>query len=186
MKKIILTVIAVILIEIVVVIISAYSGIPDVSAVKSEGKIMSWFLNTTMDHSISARAENIAAPILDDPALAKKGFNHYDEMCISCHGAPGIKPYEFTQGLNPPPPDLVFSTRDLSPSEMFLIVKNGIKMTGMPGFEPTHSDPDVWTIVAFLKQLQKMSAEEYQSLRKSQFKTEMDGVQKPRHQNEVE
>jgi mono/diheme cytochrome c family protein len=176
MKTVIFTIIVVLLIEIVAIIMGAYSGIPDVSATKPEGEIVSWILETTKDHSISARAENIVTPRLDNPALAKKGFDHYDEMCVSCHGAPGIKPDEFTRGLNPLPPDLVFSTRDLSSSEMFLVVKNGIKMTGMPGFGLTHNDPNVWAIVAFLKQLQKMSAEEYQSLRKSQLKTEMGGV----------
>lgn len=175
MKNILFTIVVVLLVEFIAVIIGAYSGIPDVSAAKPEGEIISWILNTTRDHSISTRAENIAAPALDDPALAKKGFNHYDEMCVSCHGAPGIEPDEFTKGLNPIPPDLVFSIRDLSPSEMFLVVKNGIKMTGMPGFGLTHSDPDVWAIVAFLKQLQKMSVEEYRSLKKLQIKTEMGG-----------
>lgn len=181
MKKILLTIIGVLLVEIVAVIIGAYSGIPDVSATNGEGKIMSWILNTTMDHSISARAENIAAPSLDDSTLAKKGFNHYDEMCIACHGAPGIKPDEFTQGLNPTPPDLVFSTRDMSPSEMFLVVKNGIKMTGMPGFGLTHSDSEVWSMVAFLKRLQTMTPEEYNVSKKSQSEGEMQKTEEHHH-----
>jgi mono/diheme cytochrome c family protein len=50
---------------------------------------------------------------------------------------------------------------------MFLIVKDGIKMTGMPGFASTHSDSELWAIVAFLKRLQTMSPEEYTSFQKS-------------------
>jgi hypothetical protein len=69
MKKIILTVIAVILIEIIAVIIGAYSGIPDVSATKPEGSIADWFLNTTKDHSIHSRAQSITVPSLDDSSL---------------------------------------------------------------------------------------------------------------------
>ncbi len=132
MKKTILTVITVILIEIVVAIIGAYSGIPDVSAAKPEGSIANWFLNTTKDHSIHSRAASIAVPSLNDSSLVATGFEHYNEMCVTCHGAPGKKPDELAQGLNPPAPDLASSTTDLSPSEMFLIVKDGIKMTGMP------------------------------------------------------
>lgn len=181
MKKILLTIIGVLLVEIVAVIIGAYSGIPDVSATKGEGKIIRWILNTTMDHSIGARAENITTPGLDDSTLAKKGFDHYDEMCVVCHGAPGRKPDELAQGLNPPPPDLVFSTRDMSPSEMFLVVKNGIKMTGMPGFEPTHSDSEVWAMVAFLKRLQTMTPEEYNAFKKSQLEGDMQKTEEHRH-----
>jgi mono/diheme cytochrome c family protein len=166
-KTIILTILSVLTIEIIAVLAGAYSGIPDVAATKPESKILDWFLNTTMDHSISSRAQNIYVPSLADSAFIAMGFDHYDEMCVTCHGAPGRKPDELAQGLNPPPPDLVYSTRDMTPSEMFLVVKDGIKMTGMAGFGPTHSDSEIWAIVAFLKQLQTMSPEDYGAFQKS-------------------
>ena len=167
MKKTILTVVAVILIEIIVLIIGAYSGIPDVSATKPEGKITDWFLNTTKDHSIRSRAERIAVPSLSDSALVATGFEHYNEMCVTCHGAPGREPDELAQGLNPPAPDLAQSTTDLSPGEMFLIVKDGIKMTGMPAWGSTHSDSAIWAIVAFLQRLQTLTPETYKAFQNS-------------------
>jgi mono/diheme cytochrome c family protein len=170
LKKTILTVIAVLLVVFILVLIGAYSGIPDVSATKPEGGLMSWFMNTTKDHSIQSRAKSITVPPLGDSMQVAMGYDHYNEMCVTCHGAPGRKPDEFAQGLNPSPPDLAKSTTDLDPSEMFLIVKNGIKMTGMPGFASTHSDSDVWAIVAFLKRLQTMSPEEYSTFHRLQDK----------------
>jgi mono/diheme cytochrome c family protein len=89
-------------------------------------------------------------------------------MCVTCHGAPGRKPDELAQGLNPSPPNLAFSTRDMEPSEMYLVVKDGITMTGMPGFGSTHSDSEIWAIVAFLKHLQTMPPEDYTLFQKSQ------------------
>jgi mono/diheme cytochrome c family protein len=168
MKKTILTVIAVILIEIIVLIIGAYSGIPDVSAAKPEGKITDWFLNTTKDHSIHSRAKKIAVPSLNDSSLVATGFEHYNEMCVTCHGAPGREPDELAQGLNPPAPDLAQSTTDLSPGEMFLIVKDGIKMTGMPSWGSTHSESAIWAIVAFLQRLQTLTPETYKAFQNSQ------------------
>jgi mono/diheme cytochrome c family protein len=168
MKTILFSILGVLLFEIIAVIAGAYSGIPDVAATKPEGKIMSWFMNTTKDHSIGARAQNIPDPPLGDAALVTKGFEHYNEMCVTCHGAPGRRPDELAQGLNPSPPNLAFSTRDMEPSEMFLVVKDGITMTGMPGFGSTHSDSEVWAIVAFLKHLQTMPPEEYTLFQKSQ------------------
>ncbi len=174
MKTILLTVLGVVDIEIVAMIAGAYSGIPDVAATKPEGKVMSWLLNTTKDHSIGTRAQDINNPSLSDSALIAKEFDHYNEMCVTCHGAPGRKPDELALGLNPSPPDIAKSTTDLDLSEMFLIVKNGIKMTGMPGFGTTHSDSEVWAMVAFLKRLQTMTPEEYTSFQKSQHHETME------------
>jgi mono/diheme cytochrome c family protein len=175
MKKTLLTVIVVVLFEIIAVIIGVYSGIPDVSAAKPEGSIVDWFLNTIKDRSIQSRAASIVSPSLSDSSLIAAGFRHYNEMCVTCHGAPGKKPDELAQGLNPPAPDLAVSTIDLSPAEMFLIVKNGIKMTGMPAFEPSHSDSEIWTIVAFLQRLQTLTPKTYNTFQNSlvQVKTGM-------------
>ena len=170
MKTILFSILGVILIEIIAVIAGAYSGIPDVAATKPEGKIMNWFMNTTKDRSISTRAQNVTVPPLGDSVLVAKGFEHYNEMCVTCHGAPGIRPDELAQGLNPSPPNLAFSTRDMDPSEMFLVVKDGITMTGMAGFGTTHSDSEVWAMVAFLKHLQTMSPEEYSTFHRLQDK----------------
>jgi mono/diheme cytochrome c family protein len=167
-KTIVLTILGVLLFEIMAVIAGVYSGVSDVAATKPEGKMMKWLLSTTKDQSIGARAKNIAAPPLEDSALVATGFGHYQEMCVTCHGAPGKKADEFAQGLNPHAPNLARSTRDMEPSEMFVVVKDGITMTGMPGFASTHSDSEVWAMVAFLKRLQTMSPGEYAAFQKSQ------------------
>jgi mono/diheme cytochrome c family protein len=172
MKKTILTIITVILIEIIAVIIGAYSGIPDVSAVKPEGTIIDWILNTTKDHSIRSHAAGITIPSLKDSSFIAAGFEHYSEMCVACHGAPGKEPEELALGLNPPAPDLAVSTIDLSPAEMFLIVKNGIKMTGMPAWGTSHSDSAIWEIVAFLQRLQTLTPEAYSAYTNSQSQEE--------------
>ncbi len=173
-KTILFSILGVILFEIIAVIASAYSGIPDVAATEPEGSMMKWFLSTTKDHSIGARAKNITVPPLEDSALITKGFSHYQEMCVTCHGAPGKTPDEFAKGLNPHAPNLARSTRDMDPSEMFLVVKDGIKMTGMPGFASTHSDSELWAMVAFLKRLQTMTPEEYTAFKKSKHHETME------------
>ena len=44
------------------------------------------------------------------------------------------------------------------------MTKHGIKMTGMPSFGVTHSDEEIWAIVAFLQRMPKMSPEEYRRM----------------------
>lgn len=183
-KTIVVTILGVILFGIITMIAGAYSGIPDVAATTPEGRLMSWFMNTTKDHSIRSRAQNITAPALNDSTLIAAGFAHYNEMCVTCHGAPGKKPDELAQGLNPLPPNLAQSTRDLDPAEMFVIVKSGIKMTGMPGFGSTHNDSAVWAMVAFLKRLQTMSPEDYAGYQ--QMQTKQNGEESGDHHDDAD
>jgi mono/diheme cytochrome c family protein len=64
--------------------------------------------------------------------------------------------------------------RDLSDAELFWIVKNGLKMTGMPSFGKTHTEKQIWGIVAFLRRLPNLSPEEYAAM----VKPEAEGGQK--------
>ena len=141
-----------------------YSGWYNVSANEQENGIMKWVLNTTKDRSIESRSKDITVPDLNDSSMLKEGFEHYNEMCVSCHGAPGLEETEVSVGLNPKAPFLVKVAKEIDPKELFWITKNGIKMTGMPAWGKTHSDEKIWAIVAFVKKLPNMTAEEYQKM----------------------
>ena len=109
-------------------------------------------------------------PSLDDPERIREGLHHYHEMCVFCHGAPGVDRSEVGQGLNPKPPKLASGRRltDDGAREAFWVVKNGIRMTGMPAFGPTHSDEKLWDVVAFLRRMQTMSPADYQAMVRSE------------------
>src|SRR6185295_178133 len=64
----------------------------------------------------------------------------------------------------PSPPELAAESAEDEPLETYWIVKNVIKMTGMPSFGVTHSDDKIWAIVAFLNRLPKLSPQEYQAM----------------------
>lgn len=141
-----------------------YSGCYDVAASSPDSGLIAWALETTKSRSVHRAYESLEGkvqiPRLDDPELVRTGLVHYHEMCVTCHGAPGIKASEIGQGLNPFPPEL----HEEEPLENFWIVKNGIKMTGMPAFGVTHTDDEIWAIVAFLNRLPKLSPQEYQAM----------------------
>lgn len=56
--------------------------------------------------------------------------------------------------------------KELSEAELYWIVRNGIKMTGMPAFGPTHEDQELWAIVAFWKRMTQMEPKEYEAMAK--------------------
>lgn len=146
-------------------LIFIYSGIYDISALVPHDKLTLWMMNTVRDNSIDHNAnKNIKTPDLSDTSLIKMGFIHYREMCVGCHGGPGIERSEIGQGLYPKAPSLVRAAKDWSPQQLFWITKNGLKMTGMPAFAPTHTDEMIWAIVAFTKKLPTLTKAQYQTL----------------------
>jgi mono/diheme cytochrome c family protein len=141
-----------------------YSGIINVGASSPHHPLTQWLLHTAMQRSVAFHASDIKTPDLNSPQRVMEGFDHYREMCVGCHLAPGVKESEIRQGLTPRPPKLQEAARNWQPNELFWIIKNGVKMTGMPAWGTTHSDEKIWDMVVFLQKLQTMSAKEYREL----------------------
>ena len=157
-------VLAIIVVLVAVGLGGIYSGVYNVSAAYPDRALVSWVMGTTMDHSVARHAAGITIPPLDDPAMVRLGFQHYREMCVACHGAPGVEIAEVGQGLNPDPPELVESVGEWKPNELFWITKNGVRMTGMPAWGVTHSDEKIWAIVGFMQGLPKLDPDAYKKL----------------------
>jgi mono/diheme cytochrome c family protein len=115
------------------------------------------------DRSVAVRARDIAVPALDSPDRVTDGASDYDEMCTGCHLAPGMPENEMRPGLYPKPPRLA-EIPALPPAAQFWIVKHGIKMSAMPAWGKTHSDDEIWNMVAFLQKLPHLNAHDYRAL----------------------
>ncbi len=162
--KIVLTIVAVLVVLTLAGAFFVHSGTYDVAATSPDNGFVTSLMRRTLHESVERRSEGIQVPPLDDPAMIREGLIHYYEMCATCHGAPGIKMSPIGQGLNPAPPELASKAEPDEAAEWFWIVKNGIKMTGMPAFGPTHTDQEIWAILAFVQQMPKMTPAEYQKM----------------------
>ena len=145
-----------------------YSGTFNVAATSTDGPVLSWLLSTTKERSIRAHADDHLENPSADSAAVLRGFKAFEEMCVVCHGAPGVGRGWMGQGLNPQPPDLAEEAAEYSASELHWILSNGIKMAGMPALSPTHSEAEIRELVAFVERLPGMSALEYRQLRDAQ------------------
>ncbi len=125
------------------------------------------FLELVRDRSIAVRSADIKVPDLNNVERVKEGAEHYAEMCTQCHLAPGMDDSELHSGLYPRPP--VFSDPDYNnkPEVQFWVIKNGLKMTGMPAWYPAHTDEQIWDMVAFLQVVNTLSEKNYLELSKS-------------------
>jgi len=142
-----------------------YSGLFPIGADEPHSRPVLWLITTLRDQAITHASRRIVVPPLDDPEMVRRGGPEYAEMCASCHLAPGVEKSELSQGLYPPPPNLVTSTTvDRGPRRQFWVIKHGIKTTSMPAWGVTHDDQRLWTIVAFLQRLPKLTPKQYQAL----------------------
>jgi mono/diheme cytochrome c family protein len=162
MKKVIIALVVALVLLSAAFLAYIWSGKYDVSQLTRHSASVQWVIDKTLSHSIKQRLKEIVIPPLNDSLMIIEGFAHYNAMCVMCHGAPGIDPYEMTKGLYPEPP-LFYKSKDLpGPAVAFWITKYGIKLTSMPAFTPTHNDEIIWKITSFLtNKLNKMSPEEY-------------------------
>lgn len=168
MKKVIMTIIVIVVVMAAASLSVIYGGLYDVAASTPDSPLMRWALTTTRENVVKREAKSIEVPQTvrqPDQELLRTGFVHYDEMCVNCHAAPGVEAGEIRAGLNPMPPRLAKRAGKRSLAELFWVSKHGIKMTGMPAWGETHSDEELWAVVAFVKHLSKLSAEEYAALR---------------------
>jgi mono/diheme cytochrome c family protein len=140
------------------------TGAYNVAATTPHNALTRWLMNTAQQRSVAVRADEVSAQPPIDSSMVRRGAEEYREMCVACHGAPGVERGTLGKGINPKPPDLAKESAEWSDRELFWITKHGIKMAGMPAFGVTHSDEELWGIVAFLRRLESMSPDEYQRL----------------------
>ena len=156
--------------------LAVYSGAFDVAADTPHSQPVYWLLQKIRQYSVAARAADVVPIDLGDAKRIASGAGQYAEMCSSCHLAPGMKRTEISRGLYPRAPELRRGS-GLTPAEEFWVVKHGIKMTGMPAWGVTHSDEILWDVVAFLRKMPELAAEEYQALIKNAPKTHEEMMQ---------
>jgi mono/diheme cytochrome c family protein len=142
-----------------------FGGFFSVAADQKDPDLVNWGLVKVRTVSILRHAHDVAPGNLDDPEVVRVGARAFATRgCTNCHGGPGVEWQKFSEGLNPDPPDLKDVVGELSPAELFWVLKHGIKMTGMPSFGAIGAeDKELWSIVAFLKKLPSVSEADYKT-----------------------
>jgi len=125
---------------------------------------VSWVLHTTYRNAVETWSRDYPKPDLTDLGLIQRGAGHYRSYCADCHSAPGRSPVFIARSMVPPPPHIADAVAGWDANELFWIVKNGVKMTGMPAWPSQVRDDEVWSVVAFLLRVPDLSEEVYLDL----------------------
>ncbi len=112
--------------------------------------------STAMPSSAKALKNSVRfTPEVEHEALA-----HFADHCAVCHANNGSGQTVFGKGMYPKPPDLRGETQRMSDGEIFYVIENGIRMSGMPAFGGDGTADDSWKLVAFIRHLPKLTPTE--------------------------
>lgn len=140
------------------------SGLYNVSAARDHIDLTTWLLDVVRRQSVRTHSLGIEPPPLDDPSMARLGARYFEAGCAPCHGAPGRPASAVRGAMLPSPPPLSEAAGDWSDAELFWIVRNGQKYTGMPSWIAPEREDEVWPVVALLRQLDQIDPDEYAEL----------------------
>ena len=124
-----------------------------------------------------ADAKELKNPHPVTGASTAEAREHFVEHCSVCHGATGRGDTLYGRNLYPKVPDLTKAdTQQLTEGELFYIISNGVRFTGMPAFGGEDSPESIWALVSFTRRLPKLTPEEIKQLQEMEEggKTEMD------------
>ena len=132
---------------------------------------------TKLEESVALRLRSLATPreaksarnpIPESAAATREGLEHFADHCAICHANNGSGDSELGGGLYPKPPDLrAARTQQLTDGEIFYIIENGVRFTGMPAFGGEHASKDEsWRLVRFIRHLPSITAAELADMAK--------------------
>jgi mono/diheme cytochrome c family protein len=126
--------------------------------------------------AIPVSARQMANPVPATADIVKAGMEHFADHCAICHGNDGSGDTEMGRNLYPKAPDMrKEETQSLSDGELYYIIENGIRFTGMPAWGTgkaeagTSGDEDAghdsWALVHFIRHLPKLTDAEQQDMK---------------------
>ena len=115
--------------------------------------------------AIPSNARLAQNPVLESPEDLREARLHFADHCAICHANDGSGHSDIGDGLYPKPPDLrLAQTQNLTDGELFWIIENGVRFTGMPAFSTNGGShgggQDSWKLVHFIRHLPHLTVAE--------------------------
>lgn len=114
-----------------------------------------------------ASMKNARNPFTATPETLSEARAHFADHCATCHANNGSGQTTIGQNMYPKPPDMrLAQTQQLTDGEIYSIIHNGIRLTGMPAWGEAGKDEDSWKLVLFIRHLPQLTAEEVREMEK--------------------
>jgi mono/diheme cytochrome c family protein len=113
--------------------------------------------------AMGSTARDRTNPVPQSPAAIRDGLEHFADHCAVCHANNGSGNTEMGRGLYPKVPDMrLAATQQLTDGELFYVIENGVRFTGMPAWSTGTDDGEQasWHLVHFIRHLPQATADE--------------------------
>lgn len=164
MKSTLRAFVVLVLIVVIAAVVTGYSIVSRGLSTRVEPSAAEEALARAMRYlATPSAARSLSNPIEPTPAVLAEGLEHFADHCASCHANDGSGDTEMGRSFYPPAPDMRDRpTQELSDGELFSIIENGIRLTGMPawGTGTAEGERGSWGLVHFVRRLPELSAEE--------------------------
>ena len=114
------------------------------------------FASGALDASMERHAPRVTNPLPPTDQNLIDGMKLYTMNCALCHGTLDRKPSALANSLYPPPPNLVSDPPDDPEWHIYFAIRTGVRYTGMPAWEKTLSDQDIWKLTSLLSHMDKL------------------------------
>ncbi len=145
-----------------IIVISA--GLPDLAASVPHPQGWAELLHYTFKQSVAHQSDDLVVPADQAATPVAKGAMLFDAVCANCHGRPQLGQSLVVLAMRPQPQYLPKVIGQFNDRELFWIVKHGVKYSAMPAWPTQRRDDEIWSIVAFLRQLPHLDAAAYARL----------------------
>jgi cbb3-type cytochrome c oxidase subunit III len=100
-------------------------------------------------------AAKVTNPVKADPASIAAGKQVFEKNCASCHGKTGKGDGMMGEELTPKPADLTRGEwkHGSTDGEIFAVIKDGVKGTGMKSFNSKLTAHQIWDVVNYVRTL---------------------------------
>jgi len=134
--------------------------------------------------AVPGSAKNQSNPLVSSPELLTDARHHFADHCATCHANDGSGNTEIGQNLYPKAPDMRKSdTQSLTDGELYNIIHNGIRLTGMAAWGPDGPDQDSWKLVLFIRHLPELNPEEIKDMEKYNPKSEAERAEEQQEED---
>src|ERR1700724_767029 len=145
------------------------------SALATPSAIEELAATTARKLAVPSAYRQLRNPLVPSTENIRGGMEHFSYHCSECHANDGGGQTVFGRGLYPKPPDLrAAGTQNKSDGELYYTIENGVRLSGMPAFHGTHTVPQTWRLVLFIRHFPQITAEELNEMKRLDPKSEAD------------
>ena len=156
MRKVLLGVVLTLALLFLSALVVTKLGLMPVSADGTHSRLEARIMPVVLHASIVRHESREMNPASLNEDNLKAGVDTYKAMCARCHSTPANGPSVYGESFYPPAPRLPQGMSSYTDSQLFWLIKHGIRNTGMPAWGSMLSDQEIWQIVSLFRNSQDL------------------------------